>query len=189
MGRRLESVAPSTAATPRCPRGSSVQRQGPDFFCSIVVVAAMTVAVTVAIPVTLVAMMPFAAFAVSTTTLLPVTLLHPLLLDKVHRLAASAVAPAVPGPVLPVEHWNVEVYRLLVDSNGRRHDDNRLWIHDNRWRVVSDVDSAVDPRLGNADRNADIWSCKHRAGGQNSQREYSNKSMRNLQKQQIEVSA
>ena len=85
--------------------GNHEPRHAPDFLCSIVVIAAaVPVAVTVAVPVFVVIsmLMPLSAFTAPITMFLPIALLHPLLLDKVHRLAASVVAPAVPGPVLLV---------------------------------------------------------------------------------------
>ena len=88
--------------------------------------------------------------------LLLVTLAHPLLLYKIHRLAAGVVACAVFAPFLLMPRWNVQVDRLTLYHHGLWCNDHRLGIDEHRRRVVADINAPIDARLINADRHPHI---------------------------------
>src|SRR3989442_7832524 len=121
----------------------------------VVAVVPATVLAVIAMVVVII-VVTRAALAALALIFLAIALTHPLLLDEVHGLTASVVAPAVPAPVLLIDNRDVEVDRLLVHGHRRRGDYNRLSVDDSRRRVVADVDAAVDAGLIDANRNSDV---------------------------------
>ena len=86
-----------------------------------------------------------------------VALADPVVADEVDRLTAGAVLAAVAAPVLLVRRRHVEIDRPPFDDVIRRRgDDHRLRQHQGRARQIADVDAAVDARLVDADRDADV---------------------------------
>jgi hypothetical protein len=78
----------------------------------------VSLAMALAVPIAM-------AFVVVTVAFL-VTFPHPVFSYKVDWLTTGVVAPAVFLPILLMARWHVQVNRLLVNRDGRLHDDNRL---------------------------------------------------------------
>lgn len=117
------------------------------------------------IPVVMAAIMPIAVFLpvfpLTTVFTAPARMLmlvaftHPLLLHKVHRLSAGVVTGAMFSPILLMAHWYVEVDRLALHRHWRRYDDHGLWRNQHRLRVVANIDTAINARLVDANRDTD----------------------------------
>ena len=68
-----------------------------------------TIAVTLAVAMVTLVLMPAALF---------VPLPHPVFLHKVDRLTAGAISPTILGPVLLMSGWHIQIDRLLVMRHG-----------------------------------------------------------------------
>ena len=110
-----------------------------------------------------VARIPIIAAMITIESVIPVTAIVrrvyvaiPVVVHEIDGLAAGVVTITVPVPVLIVPRWNAKVdwtrhhgHRGLVDDDRMRMDD--LWLGN-----LTDIDAAIESRLANTDRNADV---------------------------------
>lgn len=86
----------------------------------------------------------------------------PAVLHKVHRLATGAVTAAMCVPVPFVPRWHPQVDRL-THHRPPVFNDHRLRVDHHRLRHPAKVDPAIEPGLGDVDRDPHIRS-ENRAG-------------------------
>ena len=112
--------------------------------------AATAVRRTSAFFVTIVVAVVVMAFAIAGNVLAVV----PVIPDEIDALATGAVFRAVLGPMLGMARRNAQI-------NGRsgyrnRRDDHRTGIDQYRRGIASDVDTTIEARLADIDRNAHV---------------------------------
>ena len=175
----VERKYPITVGTDACPviaivspsetpcRAASVtkpdyrpHRSVPDGQASIV--ALMITIISVVLSVIVLVLLVFLVVAmVVLLVMLPagmlflVALPHPLVSDEVDALAAGAVLPTIPLPVLLMSRRNVEVDGRLFDVYGGGSNDDRLRLNNGDARKLADIDSPVDARLVDVDMGRD----------------------------------
>ena len=130
-------------------------------------------ATIVAMAVILVFMMIIPAFVSTIIAAITMTILVtrnvfavvPVVPHKVDPLAAGVVLTAVFTPVFRVAWRHVQVDRWA--RNGYPLDDHRSPVDHLRLRVVTDVDTAIEAGLADADRDADVGAdCRRGDSGQ-----------------------
>lgn len=89
--------------------------------------------------------------AIALFVLIPLS--DPLLLHEIHLLAASVVAVTMFFPILPMPWWHIKINRLVLHRHRLPHNDHRLRSHQHRLRVIADIDSAINARLMNTNRD------------------------------------
>ena len=130
-----------------------VEMAGEPFFMRLFSIVAITVFFFFAMFFAVI-FMTFAALATPLRMRLPVTLLHPLFLHKINRLAAGVVPGTVLSPFFLMPWRHIQVNWLALHQHGCRQDDHRLRIHQHRWRVVADIHPPIDARLVDVNRHA-----------------------------------
>lgn len=97
----------------------------------------------------------------------------PRLLDKIDVLAAGVISAAVLRPMFCVTRRHAQIDRLLLDVPYRPFDDDRLCVDHTRLREGTDVDAAVEARLADSDRYANVgrqrWRCQSKQARCNNQ--------------------
>lgn len=110
--------------------------------------------------------------------------LVPVILDKIDPLTAGVVLAAVLTPMFCVPRRHIQINRRSVAGNPTDH--HRLRINQYRLRVVAYVDAAIEARLANAYRHADIGG-EHRRGDQSKGEDHS--FHKNLQMKRLQMLA
>jgi len=104
---------------------------------------------------TLVFLALVAAVPALVATALFVPLANPVFLNKIDRLTAGVVSPAMLGPVLLVPWWHIQLNRLPIDGDRGLNDYHRLRVNNAGLRKFANVDAAIDTGLMDANRNPD----------------------------------
>lgn len=74
----------------------------------------------------------------------------PVFLYKIDGLIAGIIAVAVFIPFFGMARWHIEINRLLLNGDRRRHDQNRVWVNQSRPGVISaQVDLTIKTGLAN----------------------------------------
>lgn len=94
------------------------------------------------------------------TMLLAVTgrifVLIPAILDKIHLLSTRIIRATMLRPMFGVAGWHPQVNRLPLDIAHRALNDDGFRIDHLRPGKLADIDAAIEARLADIDRYADI---------------------------------